>query len=469
MANKKKKVRLRYGRIAAALCVLAAIVVLIYYIIVGGIALFNWIFRSSEDTEKNGKKPKVEVTPEMRACDEAMARRLDSLMNLPQTLDTSLIAVSVYDVTTESQVYEFHADKSMAPASCMKIATAVAALKTLGMNYHYNVSLQVRGEMDHGTLVGHLLLVADDDPLFTDFTPLVRKLKEKGISKIRGNIYLNLAREDTLKAHPTGKTWDIPYHKAPLLMKGKDRITRQFMATLSACGVSFEKDLSVNSANAKGKYGGGRYHYVVLSRHDIKEIITPMLIHSSNVKADALFYHLDWKKGILPEKEMVWDRKHYTEIFWNSILSPEDSTKCEYPRKAKPFLAYKDGSGLSPENLLTANTLVDMLRYTWDDKELRDYFIKEALASPGGERSGSLKTRMARAEYINRIFVKTGTLVTKGGSSLSGYLQGLDGHWYIFSIIHEDSPVADARIFQDRLCKMMMGKRAKVDSIKGKE
>jgi phytoene dehydrogenase-like protein len=303
--------------------------------------------------------------------------------------------------------------------------------------------------------------VADDDPLFDDFSPLVKQMKSKGFSNFRGNIILNLAREDTLKAHPSGKTWDIPYHKAPLLMKGKERITKQFMATLSANGITFKKDRTVNSAKAKGKYGDGRYHYVAKISHDIKEIITPMLIYSSNVKADALFYHLDWKKGILPNKEMVWDTIHHTERFWNEILSPEDTTKCLYPRPVKQQLAYKDGSGLSPDNRLTANTLVDMLRYAYKDEVLRNYFINEALASPASPRSGSLLTRMARAEYRDRIFVKTGTLVTKGGSSLSGYLEGYDGHWYIFSIIHEDSPVADARIFQDRLCKMMMGNRRK--------
>ena len=186
-----------------------------------------------------------------------------------------------------------------------------------------------------------------------------------------------------------------------------------------------------------------------------------MLIYSSNVKADALFYHLDWKNGILPNKEMAWDSLHYTERFWNAILSPEDTSKSLYPRPVKQQLAYKDGSGLSPDNRLTANTLVDMLRYAYKDEVLRNYFINEALASPASPRSGSLLTRMARAEYKDRIFVKTGTLVTKGGSSLSGYLEGYDGHWYIFSIIHEDSPVADARIFQDRLCKMMMGNRRK--------
>ena len=463
-----KKYKLRYGRIAAALSVLAAIIIILYL----GISwLFNWIYTSWGDKDEV-TEPKAIITPEMRACDTIMARRLDSLMNIPQNLDTSLIAISVYDATTESQVYEFHADKSMAPASCMKVATAVAALKTLGMDYRYNVSLQIRGEMKRDTLIGTLLLVADDDPLFDDFTPLIKQMKSKGFCNFRGNVILNLAREDTLKAHPTGKTWDIPYHKAPLLMKGRERITKQFMAALSANGVSFKKDNSVNSAKAKGKFGDGRYHYVARISHDIKEVITPMLIHSSNVKADALFYHLDWKKGILPQREMVWDKMHYTEKFWNEILSPEDTTKCLFPRSVKPQLAYKDGSGLSPENLLTANTLVDMLRYVYNDEMLKNYFINEALASPASARSGSLLTRMARPEYRDRIFVKTGTLVTKGGSSLSGYLQGRDGHWYIFSIIHEDSPVADARIFQDRLCKMMMGNKrvmSKVERVKSKE
>ena len=456
-----KKVKLRYGRIAAALCVLAAIIAIIYAIILGIIWLYNYIFCSAEEKQEEAKKTELVITPEMRACDTIMARKLDSLMHIPQALDTSLIAVSVYDVTTESQVYEFHADKSMAPASCMKVATAVAALKNLGMDYKYNVSLQIRGEMKRDTLVGTLLLVADDDPLFDDFNPLVKKMKSRGFRNFRGNIILNLAREDTLKAHPSGKTWDIPYHKTPLLMKGKERITKQFMATLSANGITFKKDRTVNSANAKGKYGDGRYHYVARVSHDIKEIITPMLIYSSNVKADALFYHLDWKNGILPNKEMAWDSLHYTERFWKEILSPEDTTKCLYPRPVKQQLAYKDGSGLSPDNRLTANTLVDMLRYAYKDENLRNYFINEALASPASARSGSLLTRMARAEYRDRIFVKTGTLVTKGGSSLSGYLEGYDGHWYIFSIIHEDSPVADARIFQDRLCKMMMGNKRK--------
>ena len=96
-----KKVKLRYGRIAAALCVLAAIIAIIYAIILGIIRLYNYIFCSEDEKQEDARKSELVITPEMRACDTIMARKLDSLMHIPQALDTSLIAVSVYDVTTE--------------------------------------------------------------------------------------------------------------------------------------------------------------------------------------------------------------------------------------------------------------------------------------------------------------------------------------------------------------------------------
>ena len=79
------------------------------------------------------------------------------------------------------------------------------------------------------------------------------------------------------------------------------------------------------------------------------------------------------------------------------------------------------------------------------------------MATPGEpSRRGSLLSRLAHTDYRDRIFVKTGTMTTIGGSSLAGYIHGHDGHWYAFSIINTDSPVAESRIFQDRLCKTMM-------------
>lgn len=444
--EKKRRRRIRKGRVALLLLFLAAVITVIYYIIVALVAFFSWL---SADEPVQEEKPTLHVTPEMLACDERMQHRLDSLMHKPLRLDTNKIAVSVFDATTQRYVYRYHDTESFIPASCMKISTAIAALKTLGMNHQYREHILVMGEMKRDTLVGNLLLMADDDPLMESFDPLIKKMQSRGIRHVRGNVYITLAREDTLRPHPTAKAWDIPYNRTPLLLRGKRYVDRTFRASLRMNGVTVRNDKTVNARRSKGRFGGGKYHYVATSSHLLRDVITPMLIHSSNIKADAVFYHLDWKQGLMPNRRMNWDAKHYAETFWREKTQVLDSVSTR--------LVFHDGSGLSPENRLSASVLVDMLRYAYGDKLLKDFFIDEALASTvGGERRGSLLTRMSHPDYKGRLFCKTGTMTTYGASSLCGYLLAADDHWYIFSIINVDSPVAESRLFQDRICKMMM-------------
>lgn len=442
--KRKKKYRIRWGRVAMLLAAIAICVTIIYYIGVGVGSLYRWVVSPSADSQPDSINAVVaDVSPEKLRESQLMTHRIDSFMHQPMRLDTNLIALSVFDATTQQQVYAYHDTQLLAPASCMKVATALAAIKYLGFDHHFHEALLVRGDIRRDTLVGTLLLQADGDPLFTDLSPLVRKMRSRGIRHIRGQVMVSLAREDTLRAHPTGKLWDIPYNKTPLLLKGKRYVERQLLATLRMSGVTYQKDATVRPR--------GKYRYAAASSHAMRDVITPMLIHSSNIKADALFYHLDWKAGLCPDRKVNWNIQHQSERVLRRIFSA-DSTE-----QMKGFVI-NDGSGLSPDNRLTASFLVDLLRYAYADKQIFQYFKTEALASPASERRGSLLSRMSNPEYKDRIFVKTGTLTTVGGSSLAGYLEGGDGHWYIFSIINSDSPVAESRIFQDKLCKMMMKK-----------
>ena len=102
----------------------------------------------------------------------------------------------------------------------------------------------------------------------------------------------------------------------------------------------------------------------------------------------------------------------------------------------------------------TSQQMIEILRYSWRKEHIRNYFIETALATPGHPtRHGSLLGRMSSPKYKDRVFVKTGTMVTEGTSSLTGYIHAGDGHWYLFCIINNNAPVAESRIFQDLLCK----------------
>ena len=176
----------------------------------------------------------------------------------------------------------------------------------------------------------------------------------------------------------------------------------------------------------------------------IAVVIAPMLIHSSNIKADALHYHiLNYQNRYTGS---IGQRECHVDVFLRENLGYDTSR-----------FTLNDGSGLSPENMVSADFLLELLKYAWNEPEIKDVLINEALATPGHPtRRGSLVSRMRSPLYQDRIFCKTGTLTSIGASSLCGYAHGRNGHWYAFAIINRDSPVEESRLYQDMLCKVLV-------------
>lgn len=372
-------------------------------------------------------------------------------------VDSSKVAIALYDITADEMVYELHADRLMVPASCMKLLTAVTALKRLGTNAHYVSRLLYHGTVHRGTLYGILIFEGDDDPLFESFEPMVAALKQRGIQRIVGDVVLDLARADTLRPHASASAWDILYGKLPLLLKGENFVRRQLQYTLSLAGIKVEHSSVIRRGDLSSPFqrrawlnGVERNATVIASeRHSLREVIAPMLIHSSNIKAESVLWHTD-------NMLYRWGGAHIGDAVY-----PASALKTfireEMPKEDTAGFVINDGSGLSPENRLTARFLAHLMVYAWHDDEIRRVLIDEALATPqGGVRRGSLTNRMSAPKFKNRVFCKTGTLTTIGASSLSGYIHSENGHWYAFSIINEDTPVYDGRQFQDRICRMVI-------------
>lgn len=94
-------------------------------------------------------------------------------------------------------------------------------------------------------------------------------------------------------------------------------------------------------------------------------------------------------------------------------------------------LGFNDGSGMSPQNLVTPRAVVQLLEYArtapWGQ------VFHDGLTGPG--RPGTLSNRLRGLE--GRAFGKTGTL--SGVNALSGYVTTLEGQEIIFSIISNAS------------------------------
>lgn len=408
------------------------------------IPLFICLFHLLKAIGNLGSASDDEPEPELvTAADSArladMGERLARLLNNPQRIDSSTISVEVCDITTGRTVYSRNAGRLVPPASCMKLLTAVSTMQFLGIGHNYTSRVLTTGEQNGPVLCGDLIFCLDDDPLLLSLEPLVTAVSQRGIRRIEGNVVLELARDDTLRAHSTAAPWDIPYHKLPILLKGRGRIEHDLRYLLQAKGVSLAQGRILPQHSGKG------LAEVEICRHEtpLVDVIAPMLIHSSNIKADALFGHI----------ARVGNRWSLVDLTASQWLK---TTANAVGGNSEGFII-NDGSGLSPDNRLTAHFLVRLLCYAWDNDDMHRVLLEQALATPGHPtRRGSLLWRMTAPDYRDRIFVKTGTLTTCALSSLAGYARGRDDHWYVFAIVNENTPVAEGRILQDRLCHTLI-------------
>ncbi|MBX9852671.1 MAG: D-alanyl-D-alanine carboxypeptidase/D-alanyl-D-alanine-endopeptidase [Cytophagaceae bacterium] len=97
-------------------------------------------------------------------------------------------------------IFESNADKSLIPASNLKLLTTATALKVLGQDYKFETSIAYDGEIINGVLTGNIYIEGGGDPtLGSDRIPgnpevnqlmisWVDKIKSAGIKKIAGKI-----------------------------------------------------------------------------------------------------------------------------------------------------------------------------------------------------------------------------------------------------------------------------------------
>lgn len=387
-----------------------------------------------------GRHGDEEIVLEPDSIDLAIADDVQRLIRRSSLIDTTMLAVDIFDLERNCYVYEYRSHHRLIPASCMKLLTGIRALKQLGAEHQYSSRMYILGKVKAGTLYGDLLLQMDDDPQLLSFEEFAQAVAYRGISHIKGRVIYDLLRTDTLRPHHTAQPYDILYKQLPLLMKGAPYIKSEFRASLSAAGITYDSDTLLFNVPLTDDA-----ELVYQYQTPLREVLKPMLINSSNVKAECVLYHNQHAQDRLAEPDTCL------------YMKPLDFVRSEgiYDRMAD--FVVNDGSGLSPENRLTADFLVQLMVYAYKDSVIRNVLIDEALATPAHPvRYGSLLSRMSAPCYQGRIFCKTGTLVSYASSSLTGYAQNKEGRWFAFSIINNNSPVYDAREFQDALCRILV-------------
>jgi D-alanyl-D-alanine carboxypeptidase/D-alanyl-D-alanine-endopeptidase (penicillin-binding protein 4) len=128
------------------------------------------------------------VQAQAAALPEPVARALAEA-GIPE----SATAFYVHEIGAEHPLIAAGADRSMNPASTIKLVTTYAALELLGPAFQWVTEAYAAGGLSDGVLAGDLVLKGRGDPKLTleNFWLLLRSLRGRGLREIRGDLVLD--------------------------------------------------------------------------------------------------------------------------------------------------------------------------------------------------------------------------------------------------------------------------------------
>jgi D-alanyl-D-alanine carboxypeptidase/D-alanyl-D-alanine-endopeptidase (penicillin-binding protein 4) len=206
-----------------------------------------------------------------------------------------------------------------------------------------------------------------------------------------------------------------------------------FKEHLAKAGISVEGEIDIKTLDGKDVY------LTSISR-PIDSVFSYINKESDNLDAEMLVYAIAYKDSGAPAN---------TENGLEAIKRFIDTLGLDSEN-----YSLADGSGVSHYNLVSAELILESLKYIfYQQKGLFDLFYN-SLAIAGVD--GTLKNRMKNTSSEGNVHAKTGTI--SGVSNLSGYVTSRNNHLIAFSIMIQNFADKNSvpRNFQDRICELLV-------------
>lgn len=378
------------------------------------------------------------------SAERAQPAAFDSLLN-DKCLQSAEVGICVYDLTADSLLYTYQAEKLARPASNMKLVTCISALSLLGADYPLKTSLYYSGEREKKKIEGDLYVTGGFDPEFrVEDIPLLRQiLQNEELERVHGDVYGDLSFKDTI---PYGAGWcwddaseDYQLRMSSLFLRGTSPLSKPESRFMELFCLALD-DIGFGYSAYKGCVTERPADAILLGsvQHSLQDVTKRALKNSNNLNAEAVFYQL-----------AAWQRSGVGATAKDAIQA-EQKLLLDL---GIPLNQYRlaDGCGLSPYNLVSPMMLVKLLRYAYQNLAIFPILYDQL---PISGVDGTLKNRMKTGPAYQNIHAKTGTL--SGISSLSGYAKAANGHMLAFSILCQN--ILDGKAvhaWQDLFCQTL--------------
>jgi D-alanyl-D-alanine carboxypeptidase/D-alanyl-D-alanine-endopeptidase (penicillin-binding protein 4) len=374
-----------------------------------------------------GQQPAASPSPEASPSPTAEARPLYGLQGvLIETLDGKVVA-------SQAENEQFN------PASTMKLATALVALRTLGPDHRFATGVWTDGVLDKATgVINGNLYVSGRDPSFhyEHGVLLARELNKLGIKQVSGDLFvapgftMNFSAsasrsgerlydtlDSTLRGAEAVRAWN--YERTIL----NDRVGLETVPSVAVMG---GVDVAPVASSAK----------LLLTQRSSKlvDILKVLLCYSNNFMAERIGEALGGPESVRQQLT--------TEL----SLGPDDLR-----------IASLSGLGINRVSPRVMMKIYRQLRL-----ELQKHGLSPSTIMPvAGVDPGTLEDRFTGLAWRGSVIAKTGTLIrTDGGaSSLVGQMQSANGEVLLFVIMNQRGSVSRFRENQDYLVMLTQNTR----------
>jgi len=372
------------------------------------------------------------------AAAPSLSSKLTRALSGPQ-LRPWLTAALAIDLRSGAVIYAHNDTMPVVPASNAKLPVALTALSRLGPAYRFHTELYGVGGRERATWDGDLVLKGFGDPTLAtgDLLALARTIRARGIRRISGRVLGDESFYDRARGVPSWKHGFLGFESPPLSALVVDRASGwPALSPPLLAAKALTLQLKLVGVTVDGRPGLGRAPTTAVPLASdrsapLASILRFMDHESDNFTAEMVLKQLSATTG---EVGTTSGGAKIVQQTLTTLGVPLDGVRIA------------DGSGLSPSDRITAAALIGILRAAWNDRTLREPFLR-SLAVAGW--SGTMSHRLPKLAGI--VKAKTGT--TNLACSLSGYV----GNRFAFAIVENGSPVSywSARQAQDRFVTLL--------------
>jgi D-alanyl-D-alanine carboxypeptidase/D-alanyl-D-alanine-endopeptidase (penicillin-binding protein 4) len=331
------------------------------------------------------------------------------------------------------------ADQTFNPASSIKLATALVALRTFGPNYRFTTGFWTDGSFDkaNGQILGNLYVTGRDPSFHHEHAIMIaQRLNQLGIRSVTGDLIVSpgFTMNFNWSAHSSA---EVLYDTLDSTLRSSEAVrawTYERTALGDRSSLLMVPSLAVKGDVSIGPAAPGAKLLLTHKSSKLTDVLKVLLCYSNNFMAERIGESLGGKESVVRQLVAMLG------------IPPEE-------------LQFASLSGLGV-NRVTPRAMMKIFRALRNEVQ-KNRLTPADIMPVAGIDPGTLEDRFTGPAWQGSVIAKTGTLVrTDGGaSSLVGQMKTANGGTLLFVIMNQHGSVLRFRSNQDYLVMQVQNSR----------